>query len=153
MICHEVLNKNYFIYLMTLSESIKRDVILAWLDGVSRDEIGVNIGISGGMISNIIADARGGIKDLDLMREMALIIKKKCYSLDTFAIAIRLHNKPGRMGLDDELGESMIEKLHVHCFTKNIEVSEFLSKLDDLIYLTSIISVPITDLDNMFTKK
>lgn len=138
---------------MTIPESIKRGVISAWLDGISREEIAVNYRISGGLISNIISEARGVIKDLDLMREMALILKKTGYSLDTFAFVIRLHNKLGRMGLDEELAESTMEKLHVHCFTKNIKVSRFLSQIDDLIYLTSRIAVPITDLEKYVFEK
>ena len=138
---------------MTIPESIKRSVISAWLDGISREEIAVNNGISSGLISNILAEARGVIKDLDLMREMALILKKLGYSLDIFAFVIRLHHKLKRLGVNEELAESVLEKLHVHCFTKNIEVSEFLSKLDYLIGLTKARGFQLLILISIFSKR
>ena len=53
----------------------------------------------------------------------------------------------------EELAESTIEKLHVHCFTKNLEISEFLSRLDYLINLSNRLGVPIEELDKYIFEK
>jgi hypothetical protein len=43
--------------------------------------------------------------------------------------------------------ESTVEKLHIHCFTKNLEISRFFSRLDHLIDLANRIGVPIDQLE------
>ena len=58
-----------------------------------------------------------------------------------------------RLGISEELAESAIEKLHVHCFTKNLEISEFLARLDYLIDLSNRIGVPIEQLDKYIFEK
>ncbi len=133
---------------MVIPNSIRNNIIHQWVDGILRDEIAVNNGISAGMISTIINEARSQIRDLDLMREIALNLKKTGLDLNTFASAVRWQNKFNRLGLSEERAESAIEKLHIHCFTKNLEVSEFLSRLDYLINLSNTIGVPIEELDN-----
>ena len=138
---------------MVIPDSIKNNVIQQCLDGILRDEIGANNGISAGMISTIVNEARGQIRDLDLMREVALNMKKTGLDLNTFAFTIRLQNKLYRLGISEELAESAVEKLHVHCFTKNLEISEFLSRLDYLIDLSNSIAVPIEDLDKYIFEK
>ena len=122
------------------------------MDGILRDEIGANNGISAGMISTIINEARSQIRDIDLMR-VALNLKKTGLDLNTFATAVRLQNKLNRLGISEELAESTIEKLHVHCFTKNLEISEFLSRLDYLINLSNRLGVPIEELDKYIFEK
>ena len=138
---------------MVIPDSIKNNVIQQCLDGILRDEIGANNGISARMISTIVNEARGQIRDLDLMREVALNMKKTGLDLNTFAFTIRLQNKLYRLGISEELAESAVEKLHVHCFTKNLEISEFLSRLDYLIDLSNSIAVPIEDLDKYIFEK
>ncbi len=138
---------------MVIPDSIKNNVIQLWLDGILRDEIGANNGISAGMISTIINEARSQIRDIDLMREVALNLKKTGLDLNTFASAVRLQNKLNRLGISEELAESTIEKLHVHCFTKNLEISEFLSRLDYLINLSNRLGVPIEELDKYIFEK
>ena len=132
---------------MVIPDSIKKNVISQWLDGILRDEIATNNGISVGMISAIINETRSQIRDLDLMREVALNLRKTGLDLNRFAFTVRLENKLGRLGINEDLAESAIEKLHIHCFTRNLEVSEFLSRLDYLIDLSNRIGVPIEDLD------
>ena len=80
-------------------------------------------------------------------------MKKTGLDLNTFATAVRLQNKLNRLGISEELAESTIEKLHVHCFTKNLEISEFLSRLDYLINLSNRLGVPIEELDKYIFEK
>ena len=105
------------------------------------------------MISTIINETRSQIRDLDLMREVALNLRKTGLDLNRFAFTVRLQNKLSRLGINEELAESAIEKLHVHCFTKNLEISEFLSRLDYLIDLSNRIGIPIEDLDKYIFEK
>ncbi len=138
---------------MVIPDSIKNNVIQQWLDGILRDEIATNNGISVGMISTIVNETRSQIRDLDLMREVALNLRKTGLDLNRFAFTVRLQNKLIRLGINEELAESAIEKLHVHCFTKNLEISEFLSRPDYLIDLSNRIGIPIEDLDKYIFEK
>lgn len=121
--------------------------------GIPRDEIGANNRISVGMISAIVTEARSQIGDLDLMRELALNLRKAGLDLNSFAFTIRLQNKLNRLGISEELAESVIEKLQVHCFTKNLEISIFLSRLGYLIDLVNRIGVPIEQIEKYISEK
>lgn len=149
----EVLNIQDFIVNMVIPNSIRNNVIQQWVDGILRDEIAVNNGISVGMISTIVNEARSQIGYLDLIREVALNLRKAGLDLNNFAFTLRLQNKYNRLGIDEELAESAVEKLHVHCFTKNLEISEFLSRIDYLTDLVNRIGVPIEQLDKYVYEK
>ena len=84
---------------MVIPDSIKNNVIQRWLDGILRDEIGANNGISAGMISTIINEARSQIRDIDLIRVVALNLKKTGLDLNTFASAVRLQRELNRLGI------------------------------------------------------
>ena len=68
-----------------------------------RDEIAANNGISAGMISTIINETRGLYRDFDLMREVALNLRKTGLDLNTFAFTVRLQNKLYRLGISEDL--------------------------------------------------
>ena len=138
---------------MVIPDSIKKNVISQWLDGILRDEIATNNKISVGMISAIINETRSQIRDIDLMREVALNLRKTGLDLNRFAFTVRLQNKLNNLGINEDLAESAIEKLHIHCFTRNFEISEFLSRLDHLIDLSNRIGVPIENLDKYIFEK
>ncbi len=58
--------------------SIKVKVIKDWIQGLSRDKIGQNNGIGAGTVTSIIQQAaKTNIADMDLMRGLALKIKKE----------------------------------------------------------------------------
>jgi hypothetical protein len=83
-------------------KSIKQQVIKQWLQGISRDQIAKDNGKGAGPVSVIIKEAKQkGIPDIDLLREVAIIVKKK-YDLDVpvLASSIRIKNKLDGMDLN-----------------------------------------------------
>ncbi len=56
-------------------KSIRERVLKQWLQGMSRDEIAKYNDIGAGTVSAIIKDAKQEISDIDLLREVALVIK------------------------------------------------------------------------------
>ena len=67
-------------------KSIRERVIKQWLQGMSRDEIGKDNDIGAGTVSAIIKDAKQkDIPDLDLLREVAIVLKN--YDLDLSVVA------------------------------------------------------------------
>jgi transcriptional regulator with XRE-family HTH domain len=74
-------------------KSIKQQVIKQWLQGTSRDQIAKDNGISAGTVSAIIKDAKQEIPDIDLLREVSLLLKNEDLDLSVLADSIRLKNK------------------------------------------------------------
>ena len=138
---------------MTVPDTTKKNVIRQWLEGIPRDEIASNNGISVGMVSAIVTEARSQIVDIDLLRELALNLRKTGLDLDSFAFAVRLQNKLNKLEISEDMAESAIEKLHLHCFTKNLEIPKFLSRLDYLMALVNDIGVPLKQLDKYIFEK
>jgi hypothetical protein len=57
-------------------KSIKQRVIKQWLLGMSRDEVAKDNDIGAGTVTAIIKDAKQEIPNIDLLREVALVLKK-----------------------------------------------------------------------------
>ena len=93
---------------MVIPNSIRNNVIQQWVDGILRDEIAANNGISVGMISTIVNEARSRVGYLDLIREVALNLRKAGHDLNNFAFTLRIQNKYTRLGIDEEQAESAI---------------------------------------------
>ena len=123
------------------------------MEGIARDIIAANYGISAGMVSAIVTEARGLIEDIDLLRELALNWRKSRLDLKGFAFTVILQNKLDKLGISEDRAESAIEKLHIHCFTKNIEVSEFLSRTDYLIDLINRVGIRIEEFGKYIYEK
>jgi hypothetical protein len=78
---------------MAVPGTINNNVIKERLGGIPGDEIGVNKGISVGMISPVVTEARSQMVDIDLLREMALDLRKAGLDLNSFVFTVRLQNK------------------------------------------------------------
>src|SRR5919199_2199444 len=90
-------------------KSIRERVIKQWLLGMSRDQIAKDNGIGTGTVSAIIKDAKQEIPDIDLLREVALVLKKEDLDLSLFASSIRLQKRLDEMDLNEDQIESLIE--------------------------------------------
>lgn len=74
--------------------AIKEKVIDAWLEAKPRNVIADEVDISYGSVSNIIAQTkRDSIKDIDLLRAVAVLLKKNNFDLTFLASSIRLQNR------------------------------------------------------------
>jgi hypothetical protein len=81
-------------------KSIKERVIKQWLQGTSRDQIAEDNDIGAGTVSAIIKDTKQkDIPDIDLLREVALLLKNKDLDLVVLADSIRLKKKLDDMDL------------------------------------------------------
>jgi hypothetical protein len=75
--------------------SIKVKVIKEWIQGLSRDKIGQNNGIGAGTVTSIIQQAKTNIADIDLMRALALEIKKENLEINYFASTVKIKKSTG----------------------------------------------------------
>jgi hypothetical protein len=91
--------------------SIKVKVIKEWIQGLSRDKIGQNNGIGTGTVTSIIQQARDNVADIDLMRALAIKIKKENLDLNDFASTVRLKKVLDELELSEEKVESLFEEI------------------------------------------
>lgn len=115
---------------------IKRMVISQWLRGIPREEIAITNEISAGTISNIVNDERDVDLEIDFTRSIAVYLRNGGLPVRTFSSAIRLNNFSLNLGIPNETTESLIEKIHEHCFKKHKNISDFANLLIDHITLT-----------------
>ena len=133
--------------------SVKIQVIKEWLLGITRDKIAQNIGVSAGTVTSIIQNAKIITPDIDLLREIAVKIKKGNIDLNNFASSIRLKEKLDKLDLSEEKVELLLENINAYCFIQGLDEKEFVSKIDEVSDLASYLKVPIVDMPSHIRQK
>ncbi len=130
-------------------KSIKQRVIKQWLQGISRDQIAKDNDKGAGTVSTIIKDARQEIPDIDLLREVAIIVKKN-YDLDVSVLAssIRIKNTLDGMDLNEDQVESFIENIIIYCFKHGLTGEKFLNIVNKVCTLSDNLGLPLDQLPN-----
>ena len=130
--------------------AVKSRVIKEWIQGISRDQIASNNEIGAGTVTSIIQQTKNNhpYYDIDLIRELALKLKKENLDLNYFAPAVRLKKLLDRLEMTEEDVEAFLEEINIHCFKKNINKKEFISKIDEVWKIVkkldvSIFNIPI----------
>jgi transcriptional regulator with XRE-family HTH domain len=134
-------------------KSIKQQVIRQWLQGISRDQIAKDNGIGTGTVSAIIKDAKKDIPDIDLLREVALVLKSNDLDLSVFASSIRLQKRLDEMGLNEEQIESLIENINTYCFKRELTYEEFINIIERISTLSQNLGMPVDQMANYITKR
>jgi predicted transcriptional regulator len=107
---------------MTIPHYLKIKVLREYLEGIKREQIAKNNGISTGAVSMIVDEFRKDIPDIDKLREMAVQIKASGYDLNDYFRAIRHINHVKKLGLTEEKSEKIIEEFHEYAFKNNMDV-------------------------------
>jgi hypothetical protein len=123
--------------------SVKLKVIEGWIQGISRDKIALDNDIGSGTVTSIIQQFKTNIPDLDLMRELALKLKKENLDLNYFTSAVRLKKVLDRLDISEENVESFLEEINIHCFKKNIDKKEFILKIEEVWKIANNLDVSI----------
>jgi transcriptional regulator with XRE-family HTH domain len=131
---------------------IKQQVIRQWLQGISRDQIAKDNGIGTGTVSAIIKDAKKDIPDIDLLREVALVLKNEDLDLSVFASSIRIKKKLDDMDLSEDQVESLIEISNIHCFKRGLSAEEFVNIIDRISTLSKKLGMSVEQLPNHITQ-
>lgn len=126
-----------------IPSAIKEKVINDWLQAKSRNAIANDLGISDGSVTNIINEAkRESIKDIDLLRAVAVLLKKNNLDLTQFALSIKLKNKLDDLKIDEELADSFIEKAAIYCFQEEVDPYEFFSQIRHVCFICEYYDIP-----------
>lgn len=108
-------------------KKLKKMILSEWLSADTRDEIAMTHGISTGMVSNVIEEYRLIEPDLDIMRELAIGLKKEGLVVKDFSSAVRLHRLSIVLDVPLESVEMLLEMVHQHCFKEQLDVPDFIS--------------------------
>src|SRR5918994_1781193 len=134
--------------------SIKQQVINQWLLGMSRDQIAKYNDIGAGTVSSTIKYIKQkDIPDVDLLREVAILLKKEELDLDVFACSIRIKKKMDEMGINEDHTESIIEKINIHCFKRGLTAEEFFNNVDKVCALSENLGMPVDQLPNYIIRQ
>jgi transcriptional regulator with XRE-family HTH domain len=138
---------------MYIPHTLKSKILAQWLSGLSRDEIALANGLSQGHVSAILNELRTEVPDLDLMRELAVKLKKENLTILDLGHALRIHNRLNKLNISLELAESIFEKIHIHCFVKRIEVKDFLELVIKHLELLEGLGLPVSEFENFVNKQ
>ena len=158
-----MINTSYFLcvdYLIKLvismgakiPNTIRRQVITQWLYGFSRDQIAKGNQIGAGTVSEIIKQCKqkeypdGNYFEFDLIRELAVMLKREGVDVNTFASSIRLQRKLEQKGLNEEQIESLIEYVEVYCFCHDLKPEEFINTINKVSVLSDNLGIPIDEI-------
>ena len=131
-----------------IPKSIREQVIKQWLQGMSRDQIAKVNDIGAGTVSAIIKDSKQEIPDIDLLREVALVLKKNDFDLFVIASSIRIKNKLDEMSLNEDQIDSLIDNGNIHCFKRGLSAEEFVNTINKVSALSESIGMPLDQLPN-----
>lgn len=92
------------------------------MSGKSHEDISSCTGISVGTVSNILQECRKGIiTDIDLLRSVAVDMKKQGIGLNDLAFSLRLRNMLNVLGLPEEKVEKFLQALSIYNYKNDIE--------------------------------
>jgi hypothetical protein len=134
-------------------KSIRERVIKQWLQGTSRDQIPKDNEIGAGTVSTIIKDAKQEIPDIDLLRQVTLLLKKNDLDLYVFASSIRIKNKLVEMGLNEDQIESFIENIIIYCFKHGLKAEEFINIINKIVALSRNLRILVDQLSHYITQE
>ena len=129
-----------------IPDSIRKRVAQQWVSGISREVIARDNQISTGTVSKIINEFKENGFDLDLLREVALVLKREGLRIDLLPSAVRLRNRLEERGLDEIKIDSLIETIDVHCFRRRLSVEQFVDTIQNLSSLSEKIGMPLDHL-------
>ncbi len=133
--------------------SIKIAVIEGWLQGNSRKSIAKRNKVGTGTVSSIIQQTRNNIPDMDLMRSLAVILKKDKLDVSYFATIVRIKKVLDKIGLPEEKLETLLEEINVHCYIEGTSEKDFISKIDEVFDMAAEFDTSIWDINSQISEK
>lgn len=126
-----------------LPEDIKSAVIQQWLQGMTRDSIAINTGLSTGAVTNIINGWRRGLGYplADELRELATTFKKTGITATQCALGFRLATIMIKIGVNEQEFESFILQIYENCKKLDLQPDKIAYYLDELLKFSKDISL------------
>jgi hypothetical protein len=88
-----------------------------------------------------------------LLREVALVPKKKDLDLSVLTSSIRIKKKIDEMmDLKEDQIESFIENTNIHCFKRDLTAEEFVNIVNTAVTFSANLGMPVDQMANYITK-
>ena len=136
-----------------IPDPIRKRVAQQWVEGVSRDKIAKDNQIGTGTVNRIIREFKDDGFDLDLVREVALVLKRKGLDVNLLPSSVRLRKRLEERGLIEEQIDSLIENIDVHCFKRGITAEQFVDTIQNISALSDNLAIPVDKLPQFIAKK
>jgi hypothetical protein len=127
-----------------IPETIKSQVIIQWLQGLSRDAIARDNNISTGAVSNIINEWTNtlGKYEADALRELAKSLKIAGLSPAQCAIGFRTMKILSEQGIDGETAEHFISDIYKKCERLGATPSKIVTCIEGLVKFSDQVPLP-----------
>jgi hypothetical protein len=131
-----------------IPDPIRRKVLIAWLEGLPRQQIARDNQIGTGTVSEIIKAIKEKDSDarIDVLRVTALILRREGSNTDTLLESIRLKNFLDEIGLKGEKLEDFARHLDIHCFKRGLTPDTFMNLVANISSLSDSLRVPAEEL-------
>ena len=137
-----------------IPKSIQEKVLKKWLEGKTRDLIARELKISGGTVTSIVQQRRREDREFDLMRIVAVQLRRLGITVESFAPLIRCRQLikaeySDRSKSVEELEENidaLIEALCVFCFRQKKTVPEFGNMVQSIYHAADKYEIELSDL-------
>jgi hypothetical protein len=135
--------------------TIRRQVIEQWLNGHSRDQIAKDNDIGAGTVTAIVKQCSQEKREqyfddadfeFDLIRELAVMLKREGLAVNSFASSIRLQKKLEQNHLNEDQVDSFFENADLHCFKRGLKPEDFINSINNVCALSMGLKVPVDEL-------
>ena len=134
--------------------SIKLQVLVHWLSGISRNDIAFSLKVSTGTVSNIIKECQKEVIDIDLLRSVAVKMKNQGLELKDLASSISLRNMMIMLELSEEKVEKFLLALSIYNYKNDIEdPKKFIDEILNVSKYVARLDVPVFDIVDYIEKK
>jgi hypothetical protein len=118
-----------------IPESLKSAVIQQWLQGVERDKIALEFGISAGAVTNIVNEWRQVIDFpvADELRELAVNLRKIGITPGECAIGCRVSRLMNKLGIGNDQFQSFLSDIYKRSVELGLTPQSIASYLRDLL--------------------
>jgi hypothetical protein len=136
-----------------LPDQIKSLVIQQWLQGISRDAIVTNNGLSSVAVTSIVSESRQALGSTTAveLRESATNLKRVALSPAQCAVGVRVAMAMVKLGVKEDDFESFMSDVYHRCTDLGLMAENIASHLIDLIEISK--SVPVSRISDYINEK
>lgn len=111
---------------------IKNKVLDELLSGIQIDMIATSNRIGYGSVYRIMESFKSEIPDLDLLRAVAVLIKKEGMNLSFVASGIRIKNYLEKLEFSEIEMENILRQIDIYCYKTDQTIPDFVNELRNI---------------------
>ena len=138
-----------------IPETINSIVIQQWLQGVHRDTIAADNGISAGVATMIVNEWRTavGFAKADELRELGTMLRRVGITPSQCALGFRVGMIMNRLGVKEDDFEPFILDVYNRCKDYGLSPEEVAERLKEMIEFTKANAIPLSQISGQIKQK